>query len=97
MAPQQDDGSAGDANYGAIGSGYASYRQPEPAIAAAIEHTLGPCARTVLNVGAGTGSYESLDRAMTAVEPSASMRAQRRSHLVAALDAVAESLPSRVH
>jgi SAM-dependent methyltransferase len=92
MTPRHDDGSAGDANYGAIGDGYVSYRQPEPAIAAAIEHALGP-ARTVLNVGAGAGSYEPLDRTMTAVEPSASMRAQRPGHLVAALDAVAEALP----
>jgi hypothetical protein len=47
----------------------------------------------VLNVGAGAGSYEPTDREVTAVEPSASMRAQRPSELVAAIDAVAESLP----
>jgi SAM-dependent methyltransferase len=45
----------------------------------------------MLNVGAG--SYEPFDREMTAVEPSASMRTQRPSHLVPALDAVAEALP----
>jgi len=38
-------------------------------------------ARTVLNVGAGAGSYEPLDRIVTAVEPSAAMRAQRPAHL----------------
>jgi ubiquinone/menaquinone biosynthesis C-methylase UbiE len=90
--PRHSDGSAGDADYGAIGQGYVSHRQPEPTIAAAIEHALGP-AWTVLNVGAGAGSYEPLDRAMTAVEPSASMRAQRPGHLVTALNAVAEALP----
>jgi SAM-dependent methyltransferase len=47
----------------------------------------------VLNVGAGAGSYEPTDRRVTAVEPAAEMRAQRPSHLVPALDAVAEALP----
>ena len=86
------DGSAGDANYGAIGSGYISYRQPDPAIAAFIEKALGT-AQTVLNVGAGAGSYEPLNRQVTAVEPSASMRAQRPAHLAQAIDATAQSLP----
>jgi SAM-dependent methyltransferase len=86
------DGSAGDANYGAIGTGYTSYRKPEPEIAEFIQRALGE-ARTVLNVGAGAGSYEPTDRQVTAVEPSASMRAQRPAHLSQALDAVAENLP----
>ena len=92
MAARNIDGSAGDANYGAIGAGYSSYRQPEPGIAAYISRALGE-AQTVLNVGAGAGSYEPLDRTMTAVEPSASMRSQRPSHLAVARDAVAEELP----
>ena len=50
-------------------------------------------ARTVLNVGAGAGSYEPTNRKVTAVEPSASMRAQRPPHLPVAIDAVAERLP----
>lgn len=86
------DGSAGDANYGSIGAGYVTYRQPEPAIAAFIERALGDAAR-VLNVGAGAGSYEPVGREVVAVEPSASMRAQRPAHLSAAIDATAESLP----
>lgn len=86
------DGSAGDADYGAIGTGYARYRRPDPRIAASIAEALGG-ARTVLNVGAGAGSYEPTDREVTAVEPSASMRAQRAAHLPRALDAAAESLP----
>ncbi len=86
------DGSAGDADYGRIGGGYAHYRQPEPKIAALIVAALGE-ARTVLNVGAGAGSYEPVDREITAVEPSKSMRDQRPAHLPRAIDATAESLP----
>ncbi len=92
MNQRKLDGSAGDANYGAIGPGYAGYRRPEPAFEAAIAAALGD-ARTVLNVGAGAGSYEPLDRDVTAVEPSASMRAQRPAHLGVAIDATAEALP----
>mgnify|MGYP001037926990 FL=1 len=92
MVQRKADGSAGDADYGTIGRDYASYRQPEPAIAALIARALG-AARTVLNVGAGAGSYEPTDRDVTPVEPSASMRAQRPPHLASAIDAVAESLP----
>lgn len=89
---RRSDGSAGDVDYGEIGSNYARYRQPEPAIAAQILEALGD-ARTVLNVGAGAGSYEPADREVTAVEPSASMRAQRPTHLGDAIGAVAENLP----
>jgi hypothetical protein len=86
------DGSAGDVDYGALEADYARYRQPEPAIMARIESALGS-ARTILNVGAGTGSYEPRERQVTAVEPSAAMRAQRPPHLPPAIDAVAEALP----
>jgi SAM-dependent methyltransferase len=92
VTTRRPDGSAGDANYGVIGSGYAEFRQPEPRIASVIRVALGS-ARSVLNVGAGAGSYEPPDLAITAVEPSASMRAQRRPHLSPAIDAVAEALP----
>lgn len=86
------DGSAGDADYSAIGGEYARFRQPDPRIAAQILTALGD-ARHVLNVGAGAGSYEPVDRTVTAVEPSATMRAQRPAHLAVAIDAVAEDLP----
>lgn len=86
------DGSAGDVDYAEIGRSYARFRKPEPTIAAQILLALGD-ARTVLNVGAGAGSYEPVDRDVTAVEPSASMRSQRPSHLSQAVDAVAEALP----
>jgi SAM-dependent methyltransferase len=86
------DGSAGDANYGTIGSGYTSYRQPDPAIAGFVDKALGR-AQTVLNIGAGAGSYEPVNRQVTAVEPSAAMRGQRPAHLTRAISAVAETLP----
>jgi SAM-dependent methyltransferase len=86
------DGSAGDADYGAIGTSYARYRRPDPRIAARVSQALGT-ARTVLNVGAGAGSYEPAGRQVTPVEPSASMRAQRPPGLAPAVDAAAEDLP----
>jgi SAM-dependent methyltransferase len=92
MVDRSSDGSAGDADYGVIGRGYTAYRQPDPAIASLIHRSLGE-ARRVLNVGAGAGSYEPLNREVTAVEPSASMRAQRPTELARAINAVAESLP----
>lgn len=92
MQTRDADGSAGDADYGAIGPGYRRYRRPEPEFDAAIRAALGG-ARRVVNVGAGAGSYEPTDREVVAVEPSASMRAQRPAHLPVAIEASAESLP----
>lgn len=89
---RRTDGSAGDADYGAIGRDYASYRRPDPRIFAAITAAFGD-ARTIVNVGAGAGSYEPTDREVTPVEPSASMRSQRPASLAAAVDATAEELP----
>ncbi|GAA1315336.1 methyltransferase domain-containing protein [Pseudonocardia xinjiangensis] len=86
------DGSAGDVDYHVIGSGYSDYRRPDPEIAAVLHDALG-AATTVLNVGAGAGSYEPTDRQVTAVEPAASMRAQRPADRPPALDATAEDLP----
>ena len=83
---------AGDVDYEATGSGYAANRRPDPRIAAMIHTALGD-ARTVLNVGAGTGSYEPSDREVVAVEPSAQMRAQRPPGSAPAVDATAEDLP----
>jgi hypothetical protein len=84
---------AGDFDYDAGGGGgYAAARRTDPRIAALVHAALGQ-ARTVLNVGAGAGSYEPWDRDVTAVEPSASMRSQRPAHLGPAIDATAEHLP----
>jgi hypothetical protein len=85
------DGSAGDADYGAIGTSYARYRRPDARIATRIGQALG-AARTVLNVGAGAGSYEPAGRQVTPVEPSASMRAQRPAGLAAAVDDLSRDL-----
>ncbi|QMU71223.1 MerR family DNA-binding transcriptional regulator [Streptacidiphilus sp. P02-A3a] len=78
--------------YEAIGSAYPATRRTEPRIAARVWEALGD-ARTVLNVGAGTGSYEPPDREVTAVEPSAVMRAQRPAGAAPCVAASAESLP----
>jgi SAM-dependent methyltransferase len=83
---------AGDFDYDAHGDGYAVQRRTDPRIAAYVHAALGD-ARTVLNVGAGAGSYEPTDRDVTAVEPSAAMRAQRPAQLATAIDATAETLP----
>ncbi len=78
--------------YDTIGATYAVTRRTEPRIAARVWAALGD-ARTVLNVGAGTGSYEPPDRDVTAVEPSAVMRAQRPAGAAPCVAAVAENLP----
>ncbi|MFI1419208.1 MerR family DNA-binding transcriptional regulator [Streptomyces sp. NPDC020731] len=78
--------------YESIGSAYPVTRRTEPRIAARIREALGD-ARTVLNVGAGTGSYEPTDREVTAVEPSAVMRAQRPAGAAPCVAASAERLP----
>lgn len=83
---------AGDVDYERHGHGYATRRRTDPRVAAHVHAALGP-ARTVVNVGAGAGSYEPCDRHVVAVEPSAAMRAQRPRHLAPALDATAERLP----
>ena len=83
---------AGDFDYELHGQGYSLQRRPDPRIAALIHAALGD-GRTVLNVGAGAGSYEPEHRQVFALEPSASMRAQRPAHLSPAIHGVAEALP----
>ncbi len=83
---------AGDFDYERAGGGYARRRRPDPRIAQVVHRALGS-ARTVLNVGAGAGSYEPVDRHVAAVEPSASMRSLRPRELAPAIDATAERLP----
>ena len=78
--------------YDSIGATYTVTRRTEPRIAAKTWAALGD-ARTVLNVGAGTGSYEPSDRDVTAVEPSAVMRAQRPAGAARCVAATAERLP----
>ncbi|MER7702565.1 MerR family transcriptional regulator [Kitasatospora sp. NPDC097605] len=78
--------------YETIGAAYPATRRTEPRIAARVWEALGD-ARTVLNVGAGTGSYEPADREVTAVEPSAVMRALRPAGAAPCVAADAERLP----
>jgi SAM-dependent methyltransferase len=78
--------------YDEIGRGYAAVRVEDPRLARPIWDALGD-ARTVVNVGAGAGSYEPRDREVTAVEPSAVMIAQRPDGAAAAVVASAEQLP----
>jgi SAM-dependent methyltransferase len=80
--------------YDRIGKGYVRHRRPDPRFAAAIETALGD-ARTVVNVGAGAGSYEPADRHVIAIEPSDVMAGQRPSHLAPAVRATAGRLPLR--
>ena len=79
-------------DYETHGVGYAGRRRADPRIAGRILEALGD-ARSVLNIGAGAGSYEPTDRWVLAVEPSATMRAQRPIGAAPALDARAEALP----
>lgn len=78
--------------YDRIGIDYARLRQSDPRIARQIEQALGK-AHSVLNVGAGTGSYEPAARAVTALEPSAEMIRQRPPGSAPAVQGRAEELP----
>jgi DNA-binding transcriptional MerR regulator len=92
VTPEEQLGMPGTRLYDAIGGAYPATRRTDPRIAAQVWDALGD-ARTVLNVGAGTGSYEPPDRDVTAVEPSAVMRALRPEGSAPCLAAAAESLP----
>ncbi|MGH3509520.1 MAG: class I SAM-dependent methyltransferase [Nocardioidaceae bacterium] len=78
--------------YDTIGATYTVTRRTEPRIAGRIWAELGD-ARTVLNVGAGTGSYEPAGRHVVAVEPSALMRSKRQADAAPCLAGSAEHLP----
>lgn len=78
--------------YDTIGRSYAHHRRPDPRIAARIAAALGD-ARSVLNVGAGAGSYEPADRDVVALEPSSVMIAQRPAGAAPAVRASAEAQP----
>src|SRR5688572_24395555 len=82
------------ATYDRIGLSYARARRPDYRIAAQIIAALGD-AKSVVNVGAGTGSYEPAGRAVVAVEPSLAMIAQRAAGSATAVQGVAELLPLR--
>lgn len=78
--------------YRTFGRGYAGVRRPDPHIARQVHDALGT-ATTVVNVGAGTGSYEPADRRVLAVEPSVTMVRQRGPGTAPVVRATAEALP----
>lgn len=80
------------ASYDKIGRTYRNTRAPDPRIASQIENHLGSH-RRILNIGAGTGSYESPNRDLIALEPSQVMLRQRSAHAAPAIQGVAEALP----
>jgi SAM-dependent methyltransferase len=80
--------------YDDIGVGYRDRRRPDPRVAAAIMRTL-EGTDSVVNVGAGAGSYEPADRFVVAVEPAMTMIRQRRAGSAAVVQAVAADLPFR--
>ena len=80
--------------YDTIGQGYGRQRRSDPRIEVRLWAGLGD-ARSVLNVGAGAGSYEPADRSLVAVEPSAVMLGQRARDAAPAVQARAEALPFR--
>jgi SAM-dependent methyltransferase len=80
------------AMYDRLGVGYVQCRQPDPRWQDAIDRALGG-ARTIVNVGAGTGSYEPSGRAVLAIEPSVVMAGQRPAGAAPVIRAAAEALP----
>ncbi len=79
-------------SYDRIGLSYSEVRRADPRFEAAIWKALGD-AKSVLNIGAGAGSYEPTDRDVIAIEPSPVMIAQRPVDAVPAIQGFAESLP----
>lgn len=80
--------------YDSIGKRYRNYRMPHTRIGALLSREIGD-ARTVVNLGAGLGSYEPRNRAVVAVEPSRVMIDQRGRSRTAVVHACAETLPFR--
>ncbi len=80
--------------YDQIGTGYSALRKSDPRLYAQIHKELGP-AKTVLNVGAGTGSYEPIDKHVVSLEPSGKMIEQRLNSKAKIVQGQAEYLPFR--
>ena len=92
--PRRDDGSDRPRLYDVIGIDYHRLRRPDPRIAAHVGAALGT-ARSVLNVGAGAGSYEPRDRRVVAIEPSRTMIHQRPPDAAPVVQAAGTALPVR--
>src|SRR5258708_13372942 len=80
--------------YDNIGRTYSGRRQSDPRIASAIEGAVAGC-DSILNVGAGTGSYEPRSQMVVAVEPSRTMISQRPMDAAPVIQGCAEALPFR--
>ena len=78
--------------YDRLGIGYSIHRRSDPDILSAVQVALGGAQR-VLNVGAGTGSYESCSPLTVGVEPSAVMIGQRPRGSAPVVQGTAETLP----
>ncbi len=94
MTEHVSPGTAHVTRYDSIGSGYGGFRREDPTFASRVLEALGP-AKSVVNVGAGTGCYEPVDRHVIAIEPSDVMAAQRPPDRPPAIRAFADSLPLR--
>ena len=80
-------------DYDKHGQKYSRQRKTDPRIANYIHNALGN-SKTVINIGAGAGSYEPEDRYVVAIEPSSTMRNQRLANgKIPAINAKADSLP----
>ena len=82
--------------YDTIGRTYSATRREDPRIAAHVHAAIGEAA-SIVNLGAGTGSYEPVGPAVVAVEPSAAMLAQRHGRSPLVVQAVGEALPFPDH
>ena len=80
--------------YDEIGIGYRDYRRPDSRIYTTILRSLGE-ARTIVNVGAGIGSYEPVSRSVVAVEPSLAMIRDRQPESAPIVQGTATDLPFR--
>ncbi len=78
--------------YDSVGLTYTEFRRADPRIEERLWAALGD-ARSVVNIGAGSGSYEPRDREVIAAEPSPVMIAQRPAAAAPAIEGVAEALP----
>jgi SAM-dependent methyltransferase len=84
----------GEVLYESIGSTYSATRREDPRVRAQVQEALGDAA-SIVNVGAGTGNYEPIDRRVVAVEPSLAMLGQRAGRTSTVVRGVAEALPFR--
>ena len=81
-----------DTIYNTIGVDYAETRKPDPRLAALIHASLKGL-ESILNVGAGAGSYEPADKSLVALEPSSIMISQRPAGAAPCVGGEVENLP----